>query len=69
MFVCVHVVMYYATPTASLYCCLELDEYGKFERKARTLPSNNDPVTLITTWDQVCSFVYIYQWGCCVGRL
>ena len=35
-----------------LYCCLELDEYGKFERKARTLPTNTDGVTLITTWDQ-----------------
>ncbi len=39
-------------PTAGLYCCLELDEYGKFERKARTLPTNTDGVTLETTWDQ-----------------
>ena len=36
-----------------LYCCLELDEYGKFERKARTTPTNADNVTLIATWDQV----------------
>ena len=36
-----------------LYCCLELDEYGKFERKARTLPTNTDNATLTTTWDQV----------------
>lgn len=36
-----------------IYCCLELDEYGKFERKARTLPVTMDNATLITTWDQV----------------
>ena len=39
--------------TAGLYCCLEVDEYGKFERKARTLPTNTDTATLNTSWDQV----------------
>ena len=29
-----------------------MDEYGRFDRKARTLPSNTDPTTLSTTWDQ-----------------
>jgi len=41
---------------AGLYCCLELDEYGKFERKARTLPSSTDTATLNTTWDQVTMY-------------
>lgn len=39
-------------PSAGLYCCLELDEYGKFERKACTLPTNTDGIALETTWDQ-----------------
>ena len=32
------------------YCCLEVDDYGKFDRKARTPVANveND----VTTWDQ-----------------
>ncbi len=39
--------------TAGVYCCLELDEYGKFERKARTIPTTTDNPTLVTSWDQV----------------
>ena len=39
--------------SVGIYCCLELDEYGKFERKARTLPVTLDNATLNTTWDQV----------------
>lgn len=35
-----------------LHCALELDEYGRFDRKARTLPVNTDMTTLTTTWDQ-----------------
>ena len=39
--------------SVGIYCCLEMDEYGKFERKARTLPASMDNATLSTTWDQV----------------
>ena len=33
-----------------MYCCLEVDDYGKFDRKARTPAANaeND----VITWDQ-----------------
>ena len=44
-----------------IYCCLELDEYGKFERKARTCPVTMDNATLISTWDQVIRYIYWYQ--------
>ena len=40
--------------TGGIYCAVELDEYGKFERKAKTLPVQNDATTLGATWDQVC---------------
>ena len=33
-------------------CALEVDEYGRFDRKARTLPAMPDTATLITNWDQ-----------------
>lgn len=38
--------------SAGVYCVLELDEYGKFERKARTQPTGTDDPTLLTSWDQ-----------------
>ena len=34
-----------------LFCGLELDEYGKFDRKARTRPATTDLTTLNTVWD------------------
>ena len=49
----VHVMSSPSLPTVGIYCCLELDEYGKFERKARTCPVTMDNATLISTWDQV----------------
>ena len=33
------------------YCCLEVDDYGKFDCKARTPVANAD--NDVTTWDQV----------------
>ncbi len=30
---------------------MELDEYGRFDRKARTRPAVTDPSTLTTVWD------------------
>lgn len=45
------VSLHFSLPVG-LHCALELDEYGRFDRKARTLPSNTDPTTLSTTWDQ-----------------
>lgn len=35
-----------------LHCGLEFDEYSRFDRKARTLPANIDPITLMVVWDQ-----------------
>ncbi len=48
-----HVVSSPSLHAVGIYCCLELDEYGKFERKARTCPVTMDNATLISTWDQV----------------
>ena len=36
--------------SGGVYCAVELDEYGRFERKARTLPVPAEPAI---TWDQV----------------
>ena len=46
-------LVFVPSTAVGIYCCLELDEYGKFERKARTLPVTMDNATLISTWDQV----------------
>ena len=32
------------------YCCLEVDDYGKFDRKAHTPVANTD--NDVTIWDQ-----------------
>ena len=37
--------------TVGLFCGLELDEYGRLDRKARTRPANTDLTTLNTVWD------------------
>ena len=47
--------------TGGIYCAVELDEYGKFERKVKTLPVLNDATTLGATWDQVCHAVLLHH--------
>ncbi|KAL5477962.1 hypothetical protein EMCRGX_G024828 [Ephydatia muelleri] len=37
---------------AGLYCALELDEYGRLDRKARTTPTSFDPVKSAASWDE-----------------
>ena len=52
-----HDVTIVATPphAAGLYCALELDEYGRLDRKARTTPTSFDPVKSAASWDEVGS--------------